>query len=158
MSRAMQPTALNDRASYLSGLATRRSGKPRDLVEPGPSRQELRAMLAVAARTPDHGKLAPWRFVTVAPERREPPAEPFGQSLHPASGAAHPQPIGLQAGRRVGKRDGLRARLCGVLQQHGDQRPERDVVVKTEHPEDVSLSIAEGEVMLAAVQARTVLP
>ena len=28
----------------------------------------------------------------------------------------------------------------------------------TEHPEDVSLSIAEGEVMLAAVQARTVLP
>ena len=70
MSPAMLPTALNDRASYLSGLATRRSGKPRDLVAPGPSADELRAMLAVAARTPDHGKLSPWRFVTVAPDRR----------------------------------------------------------------------------------------
>ena len=28
-------------------------------------------MLAVAARTPDHGKLTPWRFVTVAPDRRD---------------------------------------------------------------------------------------
>ena len=62
---------LNDRSSYLSGLATRRSGKPRDLVAPGPSPDELGAMLAIAARTPDHGKLAPWRFVTVAPERRD---------------------------------------------------------------------------------------
>ena len=61
---------LNDTSSYLSALATRRSGKPRDLGGPGPSDAELDAMLAVAARTPDHGKLAPWRFVVVPPERR----------------------------------------------------------------------------------------
>jgi nitroreductase len=62
---------LNDRSSYLTALRTRRSGKPRDLVAPGPSPNELRAMLEIAARTPDHGKLAPWRFVIVPAEGRE---------------------------------------------------------------------------------------
>jgi nitroreductase len=62
---------LNDRSSALAALRTRRSGKPRDLVAPGPDADELRAMLAIAARTPDHGKLSPWRFVTVAPDRRD---------------------------------------------------------------------------------------
>lgn len=62
---------LNDRTTPLSLLETRRSGRPRDLVEPGPTPEELQAMLTIAARTPDHGKLAPWRFVHVPRERRE---------------------------------------------------------------------------------------
>jgi nitroreductase len=61
---------LNDRSTPLSLLATRRSGRPRDLVAPGPSGDELRQILAIAARTPDHGKLHPWRFVHVTRERR----------------------------------------------------------------------------------------
>ena len=61
---------LNDRTSLLSYLATRRSCRPRDLVEPGPDAEQLRQILAIAARTPDHGKLAPWRFVHVARDRR----------------------------------------------------------------------------------------
>lgn len=66
------PDALfNDRSTPLSLLATRRSGKPRDLVGPGPSPDELDAMLAIAARTPDHGKLAPWRFVVVGADQRD---------------------------------------------------------------------------------------
>ena len=56
---------LNDRSAPLPFLATRRSGKPRDLGAPGPSADELTRMCALAARTPDHGKLAPWRFVVV---------------------------------------------------------------------------------------------
>jgi nitroreductase len=60
----------NDRTTPLSLLATRRSGKPRDLVAPGPDAAELETILTIAARTPDHGKLAPWRFVVVAPEQR----------------------------------------------------------------------------------------
>lgn len=55
----------NDRTTPLALLRTRRSGRPRDLVAPGPSDAQLEAMLAIAARTPDHGKLAPWRFVIV---------------------------------------------------------------------------------------------
>jgi len=65
----------NDQSSPLSALATRRSGKPRDLGAPGPSDAELAAILALAARTPDHGKLAPWRFVTVGADRRAALAE-----------------------------------------------------------------------------------
>jgi nitroreductase len=61
----------NDRSSYLSALVTRRSGKPRDLGDPGPDAEELQRMLAIAARTPDHGKIAPWRFVTIGTDRRE---------------------------------------------------------------------------------------
>ena len=62
---------LNDASSPLSLLATRRSGKPRDLVAPGPDADQLAAMLEIAARTPDHGKLAPWRFVRVAGDQRD---------------------------------------------------------------------------------------
>lgn len=61
---------LNDRSTPLSLLETRRSGRPRDLVEPGPTAEELERILAIAARTPDHGKLHPWRFVHVSRDRR----------------------------------------------------------------------------------------
>ena len=60
----------NDRSTPLSLLSSRRSGKPRDLAAPGPDMAQLEEMCAIAARTPDHGKLAPWRFVIVAPEQR----------------------------------------------------------------------------------------
>ena len=62
---------LNDRSSILSLLETRRSGKPRELVGPGPSPDELERMLTIAARTPDHGTLTPWRFVTVTDDQRD---------------------------------------------------------------------------------------
>ncbi len=61
----------NDTTSPLSLLRTRRSGKARDLIAPGPDAAQLREMLEIAARTPDHGKLAPWRFVVVPQEARE---------------------------------------------------------------------------------------
>ncbi|MES2338802.1 MAG: nitroreductase [Pseudomonadota bacterium] len=60
----------NDLTSPLSLLSTRRSGKPRDMVAPGPDATQLSAIVAIAARVPDHGKLAPWRFVVVPAERR----------------------------------------------------------------------------------------
>jgi nitroreductase len=62
---------LNDRSSALSLLKTRRSGRPRDLVEPGPSEEQLREILSIATRVPDHGKLAPWRFVIVGKHQRD---------------------------------------------------------------------------------------
>jgi nitroreductase len=61
---------LNDRSSILSLLETRRSAKPRELVGPGPTAAELERILTIAARTPDHGTLTPWRFVTVADDQR----------------------------------------------------------------------------------------
>lgn len=61
----------NDLSSPLAFLASRRSGKPRDMVEPGPSDEELRRICTIALRTPDHGKLAPWRFVRIASDQRD---------------------------------------------------------------------------------------
>jgi nitroreductase len=61
----------NDLSSPLALLRTRRSGRPRDLVAPGPDAAQLRQILEVAIRTPDHGKLAPWRFVIVEDGQRD---------------------------------------------------------------------------------------
>jgi len=44
-------------------LKTRRSVKPRDMIAPGPTPEQLTRILAAATRVPDHGKLAPWRFI-----------------------------------------------------------------------------------------------
>ena len=83
---------LNDRSSILSLLETRRSAKPRDLVGPGPSPAELKQILTIAARTPDHGSLTPWRFVTVADAQRDALAELLLRALeedNPEATAAH---------------------------------------------------------------------
>jgi nitroreductase len=61
----------NDLSSPAALVATRRSGKPRDMGPPGPDDAQLRAILEAAIRTPDHGKLAPWRFVIVGDDRRD---------------------------------------------------------------------------------------
>jgi nitroreductase len=60
----------NDLSSATHLLATRRSGKPRDMIAPGPGTAQLRTILEAAIRVPDHGKLAPWRFVIIADDRR----------------------------------------------------------------------------------------
>lgn len=78
---------LNDRSSLLSFLKTRRSAKPRELVGPGPSEAELDEILTIAARTPDHGKLTPWRFVTVAADQRD----AFAKLLRDALFEANPE-------------------------------------------------------------------
>jgi nitroreductase len=67
----MDNDMLNDRSSALALLETRRSAKPRDLVGPGPSAEEMKRILTIAARIPDHGKLSPWRFVTVGYDQRD---------------------------------------------------------------------------------------
>jgi nitroreductase len=72
---------LNDRSSALSLLATRRSAKPRELVGPGPTPEEMERILTIAARVPDHGKLTPWRFVTVAEDQRDALEALFRQAL-----------------------------------------------------------------------------
>ena len=52
-------------------LKTRRSVKPREMSGPGPSPAELETILTIGARVPDHGKLAPWRFIIFEGAARE---------------------------------------------------------------------------------------
>ncbi len=51
-------------------LKARRSAPPPALRGPGPSAGEIEALLTIAARVPDHGKLAPWRFIIFEGEAR----------------------------------------------------------------------------------------
>lgn len=71
---------LNDLSSPARLVSTRRSGKPRDMGPPGPDADQLRRILSAAIRVPDHGKLAPWRFVVVPEARRD----AFADLLHRA--------------------------------------------------------------------------
>ena len=62
--------------SALAFLQNRRSRPAKTLGLPVPDAEALRPLLTAAARTPDHGKLEPWRFVVIARaamarERRE---------------------------------------------------------------------------------------
>ncbi len=59
-SLAIQPSS-----PTLDFLARRRSASAVNLADPGPTDPELKALLTLAARAPDHGKLAPWRFVVL---------------------------------------------------------------------------------------------
>jgi nitroreductase len=61
---------LTPRPEVLDFLLTRRSRPAKTLAEPGPGRVELETLLRAAARTPDHGKLEPWRFVVLGRQAR----------------------------------------------------------------------------------------
>ncbi len=52
-------------------LLTRRSVGPMFLQEPGPNPEQLKTLLTIATRVPDHGKIAPWRLVIVTGDARE---------------------------------------------------------------------------------------
>lgn len=61
----------NDTSSTLALLRTRRSGKARDLIAPGPDADQLADILHIATRVPDHGKLAPWRLIVIPEDQRD---------------------------------------------------------------------------------------
>ncbi|ANL34395.1 nitroreductase family protein [Rhizobium phaseoli] len=44
-------------------LAVRRSIPAFQMCEPGPEKAEIEEILRLASRVPDHGKIAPWRFI-----------------------------------------------------------------------------------------------
>lgn len=76
-------------------LATRRSVPIPALVEPAPTADELTAILTAATRVPDHGKLAPWRFILFRGEA----AAAIGLRLADLAEQRNGQPLG--EGRRA---------------------------------------------------------
>ena len=56
-------TASRDSQDARDLIALRRSTSKRGLTAPGPDQDALDALLTVAARVPDHRRLAPWRFI-----------------------------------------------------------------------------------------------
>jgi len=88
--RPVASTELFDR------LSTRRSTSAQTLQAPGPAPAVLESILTLGARTPDHGKLFPWRFVVMGAESRH----GIAQALRPL---ADRQPDPKKAAAVLGK-------------------------------------------------------
>lgn len=76
----------------LALLTTRRSVKPIEMTGPGPDARELETLLTIASRVPDHGKLAPWRFLVFEGEART----AAGEVIAARFAAEHPEATGDQ--------------------------------------------------------------
>ncbi len=74
------------RPEVVEFLATRRSNLAKAMEGPGPDVATRDTLLEIAARVPDHRKLAPWRFVIFENEARS----NFGQHIATAFMAANP--------------------------------------------------------------------
>lgn len=81
-----QPSKLNDASSALALLKSRKSASVKAMAGPGPTRDQIDEILAIAVRVPDHGKLMPWRFILFEGKARE----AFGQRLRQRWKALHP--------------------------------------------------------------------
>jgi nitroreductase len=75
-------------SSTIDLLKIRRSVKPIEMTGPGPSADELETILTLGARVPDHGKLAPWRFIVFESDARVRAGEVFASAFATANPAA----------------------------------------------------------------------
>jgi nitroreductase len=80
-------------------LKTRRSIKPREMTGPGPSAAELETILTIGARVPDHGKLAPWRFIIFEGDARERAGEVIAKVFARKNPNAQPAEIDIEKRR-----------------------------------------------------------
>lgn len=80
-------------------LLSRRSGSAKAMKGPGPSPEQIRTLIGVASRVPDHGKLAPWRYLIFSGDARA----AFGEVLVRAVKSSEPdvseERIALERGR-----------------------------------------------------------
>ena len=60
-----EPLPIAPAPEVLAFMARRRSASALTLRAPGPTAAELDQLLRLAVRVPDHGKLAPWRFIVI---------------------------------------------------------------------------------------------
>lgn len=83
----------------LGVLEQRRSVPPHLLLSPGPNPAELDRILAVASRIPDHGKLAPWRFLVIEGEARDRVGAMIEDAFRADEPAAAPDRVAQERGR-----------------------------------------------------------
>ncbi|WP_284776490.1 nitroreductase [Agrobacterium sp. lyk4-40-TYG-31] len=62
---------MKDNISLIDYLNVRRSTPALQLTEPGPDTAQIEEILRLTVRVPDHGKLAPWRFIVYRGEERQ---------------------------------------------------------------------------------------
>jgi nitroreductase len=83
----------------LSLLKLRRSVAPQFLTAPGPDTDQLRELLTIATRVPDHGKLAPWRFIIFSGAAREKAADVVAQVFRGKNPEASAEQVAFERNR-----------------------------------------------------------
>jgi nitroreductase len=96
----MDSNALNRPAPQcLDLLLSRRSGSAKAMTGPGPSPEQLREILTAAVRVPDHGKLAPWRFIVFEGDGRTRMGELLAAVIRETEPDASPERLLLERNR-----------------------------------------------------------
>lgn len=124
--------------AILDAMARRRSVSASSLTQPGPSLSQLDDLLRLAARTPDHGKLAPWRFVVL----QSPGKDDFVRRLEAIAAESD------QTGKRTAKLVKLKAPPMAI------------VVVSSPRSGDIPVweqTLSAGAVCYALLQATTAM-
>jgi nitroreductase len=80
-------------------LTTRRSFKPVELTGPAPTAAEVDQLLTIASRVPDHGKLAPWRFIVFEGEARQKAGAAIAAAFKIKYPDAKPEQVDYERGR-----------------------------------------------------------
>src|SRR5438067_11179662 len=82
-------------------LKTRRSVKPIELSGPGPTVSEIDTMLRIASRVPDHGKLAPWRFIVFEGKARAAAGDAIAAAFQAKYPDAKPEHVEAERSRLI---------------------------------------------------------
>lgn len=129
-----------EQGPVLNALHSRVSTRPRRLVEPAPTPEEIENLIAAATRAPDHGRLRPWRFLVVKGEQRA----RLGELLVESYRRRHPDASDEDLSRQRDKAAAKAPMLIGL------------VAHLTDHPtvpaeeQEYAVMIAGGYLMLAA--------
>ena len=70
-----------------------------ELSGPGPSAAQIDTLLTVAARVPDHGKLAPWRFIVFEGEARRAAGDAIAAAFQSRYPGAKPEHVEAERNR-----------------------------------------------------------
>jgi nitroreductase len=80
-------------------LLSRRSGSAKSMTGPGPTQDQIRQILACGTRVPDHGKLAPWRFILFEDEGRARMGELLATVVSQSEADVSPERLALERNR-----------------------------------------------------------
>ena len=79
-------------------LLTRRSVSPRLLAAPAPTPAEIRTLITIASRVPDHGRVVPWRFVVIGPDGGARLGDMIAEAFHADHPDAPPELLEIERG------------------------------------------------------------
>jgi nitroreductase len=93
------PTLNRPAPQCLDLLLSRRSGSAKAMTGPGPSPEQVHQLLKCGARVPDHGKLAPWRFIIFEGLGRERMGDLLAAALQRSEAETSPERLTLERNR-----------------------------------------------------------